>query len=144
MWDWLSQHEELIWWLGVTSIVSFIGTLVAIPWVVVRIRADYFLHPEAPESSWRSRHPVIRFLILVVKNLLGGIFILAGIAMLVLPGQGILSILIGISLLNFPGKRALEFWLIRQPGVLKAVNWIRAKADRSPLEVNEQARSEMK
>ena len=58
---------------------------------------------------------------------------LAGIAMLALPGQGILTILVGITLLNFPGKRRLELRIVRQRRVLRAINWMRAKAKRPPL-----------
>ena len=64
-----------------------------------------------------------------------GVSLGAGIAMLLLPGQGVLTILIGIMLLDFPGKRSLEFWIIRQRGVLKAANWIRRKSNHPPLEV---------
>jgi hypothetical protein len=55
--------------------------------------------------------------------------------LLLLPGQGILTLLIGISLLDFPGKRQLEKRIARERHVLKAINWIRAKAGRPPLEV---------
>jgi len=38
-------------------------------------------------------------------------------------------------LLEFPGKRRLELTLIRQPLVLKAVQWLRHRAGREPLEI---------
>jgi len=37
--------------------------------------------------------------------------------MLLLPGQGLLTILIGLLLLDFPGKRALELRLLRRPAL---------------------------
>jgi len=55
--------------------------------------------------------------------------------MLLLPGQGIITILIGIMMLNFPGKFTLEQRIVQQPNVLRAVNWMRTKADRPVLEV---------
>jgi len=61
--------------------------------------------------------------------------ILAGIAMLVLPGQGLLSILIGVTLLNFPGKYALERRIVGRPAVSRTLNRIRARARRPPLEI---------
>ena len=70
---------------------------------------------------------------LVAKNIAGLIFILAGMAMLVLPGQGLISILLGLSLTNFPGKYRLERFLISRPAILRSVNWIRRKADKDPL-----------
>jgi hypothetical protein len=72
---------------------------------------------------------------LTLKNVLGLLLIGAGIAMLLLPGQGLLTIVIGIMLLNFPGKRKLELRLIRIPALLRTVNRLRAKADRPPLEL---------
>jgi hypothetical protein len=77
---------------------------------------------------------VLRVCGLIVKNLLGIVFIVAGLIMLLLPGQGVLTILIGLTLMNFPGKHALERWIVRQPAVLRAINWIRAKAHQPALE----------
>ena len=56
--------------------------------------------------------------------------------MLVLPGQGILSILIGLSLLEFPGKRRFEAKLVGQPKVFQAINALRKRFDRAPLVVH--------
>jgi hypothetical protein len=97
------------------------------------MRPDYFVRRKPTAEAWTGRHPVIRIGFLVIKNLLGVILLLAGIAMLVLPGQGIITIIVGISLLNFPGKRKLELRIFRQRRVLRAVNWIREKANRPPL-----------
>jgi len=57
----------------------------------------------------------------------------AGIIMLVLPGQGIFTILIGIMLLNFPGKYRLERWIVARRPVLRSINWLRRRAGRAPL-----------
>ncbi len=83
--------------------------------------------------AWRGPRTLVRWGILLVKNLLGLVLLLSGIAMLVLPGQGIITILIGISLLNFPGKRRLELKIVRQRPVFRAINWIRDRAGRPPL-----------
>ena len=71
----------------------------------------------------------------MAKNVAGVILVVLGIAMLILPGQGILTVLVGIGLLDFPGKRRLELWLVRLPGVLKAIHWLRRRRHRPPLEV---------
>jgi hypothetical protein len=57
----------------------------------------------------------------------------AGIAMLVLPGQGVLTMLLGVMLMNFPGKYELERQIIQQPTILKALNWMRRRANRPDL-----------
>jgi hypothetical protein len=53
--------------------------------------------------------------------------------MLLLPGQGLLTILIGITFTNFPGKYKLEQALARKHSILRAMNWIRRKAKHPPL-----------
>ncbi len=52
------------------------------------------------------------------------------------PGQGILTILIGIMLLDLPGTRNLELKLVRRPHVLGAINRIRARFHKPPLELD--------
>ena len=66
------------------------------------------------------------------------VLVMAGIAMLVLPGQGLLTILLGIMLLEFPGKRRVELMLLRRPEILAGLNWIRRHANRPPFEVCEE------
>ena len=62
-----------------------------------------------------------------------GSFLLAGLAMLVLPGQGLLTMLIGLLLLDFPGKRALERRVVRRPKILAFLNRMRDRRGREPL-----------
>ena len=59
--------------------------------------------------------------------------LVAGILMLVLPGQGILTILAALALLDFPGKRKMEMRILHRPAILKSVNWLRKRAGREPL-----------
>jgi len=56
-----------------------------------------------------------------------------GLFMLVLPGQGILTILAGLVLLDFPGKFLFLRWLVRKEKVLKSLNWIRKKGKKEPF-----------
>jgi hypothetical protein len=69
----------------------------------------------------------------IAKNIAGLLLVIAGIIMLVGPGQGILTILIGLMLMDIPGKRPLEARLIKRPAILAAVNNFRAKYDKPPL-----------
>jgi hypothetical protein len=126
MLDWLREH---LWWTFSLSVVMLVGTVVLIPVVVARMPSDYFVR----RGGWRRRHPVLDRVLWAGRTLLGVLIISAGLAMLVLPGQGILTILVGVMLLEFPGKRELELRLIRRPRVLRAVNWMRRKAGRPPL-----------
>lgn len=115
----------------------FVGSLAVMPVLVARMRADYFVRPGLPNVTWMGRHPLARASVWLVKNLLGVGLLIAGLAMMVLPGQGIITILVALTLLDFPGKRRLELRIIRQPQVRNAINWIRRRAGRPPLTVPE-------
>ena len=93
--------QEALIAITIVSVVMFFGTILLIPVIIIRLPVDYFLHDE--EHVWMAEyHPVLRYIGLVIKNTVGLIFLLAGIAMLVLPGQGLLTMVIGVSLLDFP------------------------------------------
>ena len=135
MQDWIKDNQQIFWWLGSISLLTLVISFVALPIIVSRMRADYFLPDRDEDRSFAHQHPAIRWTGLILKNLLGGILFIAGILMLGLPGQGILTILMGLMLLDFPGKQRLELWLVRLPAVERALNWIRKKNDRPPLEI---------
>jgi hypothetical protein len=137
MLQWMHAHGRLMWWLIVLSAFTFVTSLVAVPWMLVRIPARYFMTTDHPHP-FADRHPVIRHSITLGKNVLGLVLIALGVLMLVLPGQGLLTILAGIVLVDFPGKHRVLLWTISRPTVLKSVNWIRKKANHEPLVVPEQ------
>ena len=132
-WSSLWENKELLVWLSIFSAVTFVGSLLLIPVLCVRMGEDYFMPHRDQDRTLAGRHPVLRWTGLVLKNLLGVLVLAAGIAMIFLPGQGLLTILIGIMMLDFPGKRTLELKLIRLPGVLRAINHLRHRAGHGPL-----------
>jgi hypothetical protein len=121
----------------VTSIVMFLGALILVPIVAVKIPADYFVRDKGRHHRFATYPQVVRIPLILLANLLGYVFILAGIAMLILPGQGVLTILIGVMLADFPGKFRLERWIVSRGPVLKSLNWVRGKAGKPPLIVDE-------
>ena len=123
---------DLLISLTVASAVGFIGSLIAIPLILVRLPADYF-DTRTPRHWMKDHHPLLRLVGLVVKNLIGAVFLLAGFAMLFLPGQGLLTMLIGISLMDFPRKRELEAKMVGQPTLLGVINTMRQKFHKPPL-----------
>ena len=135
--DWISNNETTLFILGFVSVITFVGTLILVPVLVMRLPRDYFAHPDRQRHAWLKLHPLLRVFILIGKNLLGVILLIAGVFMLVLPGQGILTILIGLTLINFPGKFIFERWLVTRPAVLKSVNWLRWRAGREHLLLHE-------
>jgi hypothetical protein len=133
--DWVRGHPGVLGALVFGSVALFVGTLFVVPVLIARMRADHFMWRDPPPDAFLGRHPVVRWSGRVVKNLVGLVLLLMGIAMLVLPGQGILTILIALSLLDFPGKRALELRLVRQRHVRRTIDWIRERAQQPPLRV---------
>jgi hypothetical protein len=134
LFDWISQNEATIWFMAVFSIISFIGSLLLVPVLVIRIPDDYFAETKRHRwEPWAHEHPLIRWSLLIIKNALGYIFIVLGIAMLVLPGQGVLTIMIGMMFINFPGKYRLERWVVMRGPVLNLINQLRHRAGRAPL-----------
>lgn len=127
------NDETALLALGLLSLFSLLVSMFLIPLLIVRIPVDYFSEEKRHILPWASRHIVLRWLGLVLKNIVGTVFIALGFAMLFLPGQGLLTMFVGILLLNFPGKYRLERWLIRRPSVRNAANWLRHKAGRPPL-----------
>lgn len=125
----------LLGWVSTISILTFIASLVLVPIIAVRIPANYFDEAHRGEARLRRTRPAVYMAVRAFKNVLAVILVLGGVMMLVLPGQGLLTILIGIGVSDFPGKYRLERRLIAIPGILTAINWIRAKANVEPLAV---------
>jgi hypothetical protein len=135
---------QLTWTKVLLGLGLFVGTVVisvaVVAFILVRLPPRYFL-PDHCRDWWPDRHPWLRLLGRILKNGIGILCVLAGIVQLVGPGQGILTILIGVMLLDFPGKARLERKLVSRPGVLKAINRLRAHYGRPPLIIEEPPRA---
>jgi hypothetical protein len=122
---------------GVVLMVSalmFVGSVVGAPWLIVRLPTDYFDSPEHPVRTplgWVAR---------IGRNVAGTVLFVLGVAMLVLPGQGLLAMLAGLLLMDFPGKRRLERRVVRFPRVFRTVNALRRRAGRPPFHLDSHAR----
>lgn len=109
----------------------------AIAVVMLKIPANYFsshyVQDFLPDSPW-----IVRWGAVILKNLLGVFLIGLGIILSLpgVPGQGILTILLGLIMLDIPGKRPLEARIIKRPAVLGAINSLRARYNRPPLEMD--------
>lgn len=113
--------------LALLSLVMFFGSLVAVPWLIGRLPADYFMSHWQRVDAQRRDHPLGRWLIPLLRNLLGCVLLLAGVAMLLLPGQGLLTMVIGLCVMDFPGKRRALDWMVGRPAIQQGLNWIRRK-----------------
>lgn len=127
------EYAVVLEWVGALSLLTFIGSLIATPWIIARLPVDFFIRHRQKVEERHRHHPVIARLIYITRNGIGFIFFLAGLAMLVLPGQGIITILIGVCFLDFPRKHHLVEYLIHRPSVIRLLNWIRRKEKKPPF-----------
>jgi hypothetical protein len=126
----LETYEHLFVWLGVASLLLFLFSIAVMPWFVSLIPVDYF----------RTHHEIYWRTLLrprsIVRNIIGLPVLLAGLLMLFLPGQGLLTVMIGLAIMVYPGKFRAERWLVRRQGVLRALNWMRKRRGVPPLDVD--------
>lgn len=133
---WFSNHPGILITLGVSSVFIFILSIAGISWFVAQIPDDYFLSTKRQRTKWGQEKPILRLLFLLLKNIVGIFLIFAGLLMIILPGQGFLTIVTGLLLINYPGKFKLEQKIVAMPSIFKALNWIRKKANKNPLQRN--------
>ena len=134
MLDFFTENKWLLGGLATGSVVMFVGTLIALPIIIIKMPARYFHADHREHARWRDCHPLVCGLVIGLKNLLGAVFVIFGVIMLVTPGQGLLSIVIGLTMMNYPGKYRFERWLVSRRPISRAFNWIRQKAHVEPLE----------
>jgi archaellum biogenesis protein FlaJ (TadC family) len=124
---------KLLTILAFTSVITFIVSLVAIPWIISKMPEDYFSNQQRHSAYQDNYHPLIYLLLRILKNIIAIIFIIAGFIMLFTPGQGFLTILVGLGLSDFPGKFALEQKIVRNKKIFNALNWVRKRTGVAPL-----------
>ena len=127
-------YRSLIIWFGSISLFIFLFSLLTIKWLVALIPEDYFINKRV--TKIRSINPLLWYVVLIIKNIIGYSLILGGVMMLVLPGQGIFTIIIGLMLSNYPGKYSIERRFIAIPSILKSINWLRRKSNKPPINLS--------
>ncbi len=113
------------------SIATLVMTFVLLPFFLVRLPEDYFVAGHRPRPL--SRFLIIHLMLTALKNLFGLAFVVLGILLLFVPGQGLLTIIVGLTVMNYPGKFRLERWLAMRPRVLPALNWLRERYGYPPF-----------
>jgi hypothetical protein len=129
--DWPQLSSQTVWLLTIASVAMFVGTLIAIPFLIVRLPEDFFLRK--PVVGWPTRHPLVHIIIVLGKNVVGYVFLVSGLVMLVLPGQGLLTMFIGFLMIDFPGKRKWERVILSYGPIRRSANWIRTKRGKPPF-----------
>ena len=131
--DWFNSHPYLAVKVVLASVLLAVVSLAVLVVAIIKMSPDYFVADKPPDSSWRWRHPLLRIVFKALKSIAGLVLLLAGIVLLLTPGQGLLTMLVGLSLIEFPGKRRLEQRMLRERHVLKSITWLRARAGRAPM-----------
>ena len=122
--SWLSN--PVVYWASIIfSVVAVLASIVLVPRFLATLPRDYLSSTEPP------KHPPMPLRIL--RNLLGLVLVVLGFAILLLPGQGLLTLLVGALLLDFPKKQQLVRRLMSKPKVLGVVNKLRAHRGSPPL-----------
>jgi hypothetical protein len=119
----------------VIFVVSFVVTTAVTVWFVVRLPADYFVRSN--QDALTSRSSASYWIRFVFRNLLAVAVVGLGILLSLpgIPGQGVLTILLGIMISDFPGKERLERKIVSYPKVLEALNRLRERFGKPPLQV---------
>jgi len=126
-----AEHADLFAWFSVVSLLMLVGSVLLVPWLVLRAPHDVFVRDVSPNGSMRS---VSGFLLWVVRNTVGVVLLLGGLLMLILPGQGLLTMVAALCLLDIPRKRQLLRRIVARPPVWRALGWIRSRAGKSPFD----------
>ena len=135
--SWSSMNSDLLFLLGSLSIFILIISVFMMVLIISFLPEDYFKSENRNliSSVQNSRYPLLKLLFLITKNFFGLLLLLSGILMLVLPGQGILTIITGLVFMDYPGKYKFERKLLRQKGVINSINWIRSRLGKPSLKV---------
>ena len=135
--SWSSMNSDLLFLLGSLSIFILIISVFMMVLIISFLPEDYFKSENRNliSSVQNSRYPLLKLLVLITKNFFGILLLLSGILLLVLPGQGILTIITGLVFIDYPGKYKFERKLLRQKGVINSINWIRSRLSKPSLKV---------
>jgi hypothetical protein len=130
IWNFATEHAA---WLVTGSLLSLVISLILGPALILLLPAGYFTYRHRHAVAKERSHPLLHLALTTTKNVIGAVFVVAGVALLLLPGQGIITLLAGAVIMNYPGKFRFERWLVSRPRVLPALNWLRTKYGREPL-----------
>jgi hypothetical protein len=120
----IPAHElHQAFWLAAAIVVTFLVGLAVLRVLIVRLPSDWFVREE-PTRSRASR---------IARRIAGALLVLVGMALLVLPGPGMLIVAIGVALFDSPRKRQLLAKLLTRPAIGDALDRARARAKQPPF-----------
>ncbi len=137
LYELVERYWELFLALTAFSLVTVVAMATLGAAMVSELPADYFINAEHRKQRVYLQHlpTPVRMVAVFGKNITGIVLIVAGILMLVLPGQGLLTMLAGIMLTDLPGKYTTLRWLVQHKTLTITINWLRARKGVGPLEL---------
>jgi len=130
--SYILQNNQIFLYISGLSTIFFLLSLLGLSWLISIIPHNYFVDKKRV-SLIKMKNPLMWLPIIIIKNSIGLVLILCGILMLILPGQGVLTIITGLIFLDYPGKFRFERSLVRNKLILNSMNWIRRKLDKPDL-----------
>ena len=130
--SYILQNNQIFLYISGLSTIFFLLSLMGLSWLISIIPHNYFVDKKRV-SLIKVKNPLMWLPIIIIKNSIGLVLILFGILMLILPGQGVLTIITGLIFLDYPGKFRFERSLVRNKLILNSMNWIRRKLDKPDL-----------
>ena len=110
------------------SLACCVASMLVAAWAVRRLPVDYLSCPavcrQPAEQAQRRK---------LLRNALGLVLLVLGLLMLLLPGQGLLTVVAALVLMDFRCKQRFERWLLLRPGVFAAINRFRLRSGQPPL-----------
>jgi len=138
----LSELISAITWHNVLiGVLIFAGTFVInlaiVSFILVKLPANHF-SKSRKTKFWSGPHPLLHAAGVVGKNIGGVLLVALGVVLSIpgVPGQGLLTILLGIMLLDFPGRSRLEQKLLSRPSIVNAINSLRGRFKKPPLQLD--------
>ena len=122
--------QQILTYLSISSLLMLILSAIGLPWLIGNLPSDFFQQKANPPR--RSFFCTLR---LIVRNLLALLLLIAGVAMLVLPGQGLLCIVMALALSDLPCKWRVMQHLVSTPSLSAVLNWIRQSRGKPPFEL---------
>ncbi|HSD46615.1 MAG TPA: hypothetical protein VLB87_08325 [Pyrinomonadaceae bacterium] len=131
----------ITWQSVLIAVLIFLATftinLAIVSFILVKLPANHF-SKSRKTKFWAGPRPWLHALKVIGKNIAGVLLVALGIILSLpgVPGQGLLTVLLGVMLLDFPGKDRMEQKLLSRPAIQKAINGLRRRFDKPPLELN--------
>ncbi len=129
----LGAHPRVLAGIAAFSVGTFVLSIVGVPLYLRRLPADYFSRREREGLGMSASHSFGWMARSVLRNALGAVLVVSGLAMFLLPGQGLLTIFVGVMLMDFPGKRRLQRRILSVRPILRAVNALRVRSGQPPF-----------